>query len=847
MKKLNLLIPFFLVLFSSAILAQSDSGFSLETYQQFLNSNQNLSFEELVEMYPATDFVSGAPSTFSNALFADSVYKYYQFTEDEIDVMERNGFMVSDRIRYKSFGEAFMSIYKRDLPVYISSDAILHAIHMSYSNILSTLEEEVLFNSLDTLLSSLHNQLGELDDTYGDSPIMETSLKDLDVYLSVPRILLGNNVDLYYASNQERVDTVLYFIDKESLFRYPLFSKVPRDLDFSQFTVRGHYTQSEKLSKYFQAMMWLGRTELYLIVPESIKYNGLSQAEKDSIGQRQTITSYLIEEAFLNESTSDSFREIDDIISFFVGESDNVLLDHLKYLKQIVNFEDVSALADLEVYKSFRDALINEPFADQSILSQVLVQDPLSPEGIKPASAFLLLGQRFIIDSYILGNVVFDNIPNNVKRMLPESADAMFALGNDDALALLERDLKEYGYSLNLAGLRYLIDSYEQEYWEATFFNLWLEAIRQLSPPQERTTLPLFAQTKAWSDKTLNTQMAAWAQIRHDNLLYAKQSYTGGPVCEFPYSYVEPNPDFFDAMANLAVVSRVRFSELSAIPPHYKSYIDRYFEGVENVNKQLSQIAEKQLEGIELSDDEILFLQEMMHEDFVGCVTEITGWYKDLFFNGEVDLLKEDFIVADVHTSPFNEQGVIVGWVKHIGTGPLNLATIVTELADGQNYVFVGPVMSYYEHTSINFKRLTDEEWVQTFEVDPIALRPEFTESFVVSNGEFYYDTRDFIPTSSDSDQKPDIPQTIELSQNYPNPFNAGTMIGFRIPVVHSGKLVKLEIFNVQGQLIETLVNTDLTSGNYSIRWNSEVASGTYFYRLTVGSETQLNKMLLVK
>ncbi len=847
MKKCAIVFLFFLSILNANVFAQDGDRFSLEAYHQFLLANQGLTFEDLREMYPVPVFLENSPASFSNALFADSVFRYYQFTDDEINAVETNGFMVSDRIRYKSFGEAFMTIYKRDLPVYVSSDAILHAIHISYSNILSTIEEGVLFHSIDSLLNNLHGELSSFETKYGDNPDMENSLKDYDVYLTIPRILLGNDVAPFYESNQERIDDVLEFINAEQFTAYPLFSDVERNLDFSQFTVRGHYTQSEKLGKYFKAMMWLGRTELYLITPDAVPYSSLSEEKRDSIAQRQTITSYLIEEALKDESSTSHLNDIDELISFLVGESDNVIVDHLRYLKDLVGIEDASSLTDMDVYKSFRDALIEEPFADQNILSQVLVQDPVNTDGIKPASAFMLLGQRFIIDSYILGNVVFDKISSGARRMLPKSADAMFALGNDHALKILEEDLQNYGYSLDLAALRYLVDSFEPEYWQQSFFNLWLNVVRQLNLPGDLTTLPKFTQTEAWSNKTINTQLAAWAQIRHDNLLYAKQSYTGGPVCEFPYSYVEPNPEFFEAVATLASFSKTATTSLEAIPDYLKSFMNVYFDDVQEISETLKDIAQNQIDGIENTDDQIVFLQEMMHESFSGCLTTITGWYKDLYFTGETGLLKEDFIVADVHTSPFNEWGDIVGWVLHVGTGPLNLATIVTQLPDGKDYVFVGPVMSFYEQVSVNFKRLTDEEWVQTFEGDATMSRPEFTDSYLVNSEDYYYDYRYFIPVSTEEPSVPSIPQTIELSQNYPNPFNAGTLINFRIPARYTSAPVKLEIFNIQGQRIQTLLDSNLSSGNYSVRWDSEASSGTYFYQLTVGAEVLSNKMLLLK
>ena len=837
------LVIFFLSISSLELKAQSGS-FDLQAYKDFLKQNSELTFSGIESLYPAEPFAANAPAFFEEALFADSVNKYYRFSEEELDLLSNHGFMVSDRIRYKSFGEALMTIYKRDLPVYISSDAILHAVHMSYSNILSSLEKEELYPRLVALLSELHNELSNLKGKYATEPGMLRNLMDVDVYLTVPLLLLNANVIPLFEENTAGVDTLLELIDNEMAAKYPLFQNLDRDIDFSQFTPRGHYTQEAKLTRYFKAVMWLGRTEMYLIVPDALGYFELSPEQKDSLAQRQTIDAFLINEALANSGVAQkALGEINELIQFLVGESDNVMPQHLDYLKEVVGFEDASSLLDINVYKDFAEKLKVEPFAEQRILSQILVQNPNSPDGIKPASAFLLLGQRFIIDSYILGNVVFDKV--FARRMLPKSADVLFALGNDDALPLLKNDLEYYDYALNLAGVRYLVDSYEQEYWEQSFFNLWLNAIRSLNPPEDRTNFPEFTQTEAWSNKMMTTQLASWAELRHDNLLYAKQSYTGGPVCKFPYSYVEPVPGFFDAIHKLSVKAQETFSEIDLLSEGYKNYYLNYFNRLGEIVDTLGNIAQNQVDGIENSDEENLFLREMLHEEFLGCVTEITGWYRDLYLTGEVGLLKEDFIVADVHTSPFDQDGVVVGWVMHAGTGPVNLATLVTELPDGNTYTFVGPVMSYYEYVSTGFKRLTDEEWAASFETE-LGFRPEFVASYLSTSGEHYYDHRDFVIASTE-DEIPDIPQRIELSQNYPNPFNAGTVIGFRIPSAMANQQVLLEVYNIQGQLIETLIDRRMPSGNFTVRWNPTSASGTYFYRLKVAGEEHTNKMVFIK
>jgi hypothetical protein len=90
----------------------------------------------------------------------------------------------------------------------------------------------------------------------------------------------------------------------------------------------------------------------------------------------------------------------------------------------------------------------------------------------------------------------------------------------------------------------------------------------------------------------------------------------------------------------------------------------------------------------------------------------------------------------------------------------------------------------------------------------------------------------------------------VALRQNSPNPFNPSTSIGFFLPQPGN---VRLEIFDVNGRLIDVLANQHYTSGEHSIDWNgtdrsgASVSSGVYFYRLTTGKESLSRKMVLLR
>jgi hypothetical protein len=94
------------------------------------------------------------------------------------------------------------------------------------------------------------------------------------------------------------------------------------------------------------------------------------------------------------------------------------------------------------------------------------------------------------------------------------------------------------------------------------------------------------------------------------------------------------------------------------------------------------------------------------------------------------------------------------------------------------------------------------------------------------------------------------IPDVFALHQNYPNPFNPVTSIRFDVP---EESRVLLDIYNVTGQKVATLVNGNMQPGFHSIRWNGtnengkQLASGMYFYRISSSKFTEVKKLILMK
>lgn len=848
MKAFRVVSSLLVLLMLSVTPAPGQGSFDLEAYRQFLANHQNMTSEELQAMYPAGIFAEEAQARLFSARYFDSIDVRYHLTSYERSLLAGHSFMATERLQYGSFGQAFDEIYHRDLPVFVSTDAILHSLHMSYDAILMRVEELTLLNRLGTLLAALHAQVPSLAERYDTIPGMQASLSDVDLYLTVARKLFGATVSPVFPQNTAPVNQLLAFVQTYQPQQVSLFSdSTMRVIDFSQFRVRGHYTQGPALGRYFQAMMWLGRTEIWLDAPQGVSF----PAPRESDIQRQTVDAVLISEATHLADAGGQLQEFDDILRFFVGDCDNVTLANIDTLTSEAQIVRASQLLDLQRFRDFRQLLLEHPFAFQRINSQLLWSSPTEADSARPPSSFLLLGQRFVVDSYTMGNVVYDKIVYNgfrVTRMLPASLDVLFSLGNDAALQLLDPQLEVYHYALNLAAVRYLIDAYEPQWWQSSLYNAWLNCLRQVNPPQQRATLPPFMKTAAWWQEKMNTQMASWAQLRHDNLLYAKQSYSGIPICSFPESYVEPFPEFYDAVGALATRAATAFRN----PPLSEPWVAPYFDAMKGTSDTLAAIARKELLRTPITQEERRFLREMLHRGPVGCDTSYVGWYAQLFYTHVNGLMDSDMVVADVHTAPADSLGNPVGWVLHGGTGPVNLAVVLAPTATpGDTVAYIGPVLSYYEHVSVNFTRLTDEEWRALYAIPP-SFRPSLVNLYLAdSAGNSRGPGPSLITGSGETPPPPTIPATAVLAQNFPNPFNGSTIIGFSIPGRNSA--VELSIFDIQGQRVRTLLRQNMPGGNFLVRWDGlndagvPVASGAYFYRLKAGDVATSKRMTVLK
>jgi hypothetical protein len=210
-------------------------------------------------------------------------------------------------------------------------------------------------------------------------------------------------------------------------------------------------------------------------------------------------------------------------------------------------------------------------------------------------------------------------------------------------------------------------------------------------------------------------------------------------------------------------------------------------------------------------------------------------------------VVSENGIVENINinlvTRPDTGFAKISGYVKTVNGDPVSGAVVLT-------YNLNGEVVAYSISSndgSYQIENLVAGDY--TLVVDATEYENASSDNSVSLNyGSNPSTTKDlYLNPESTTGVKSNspVPSSYSLSQNYPNPFNPSTQIRFTIPEKTN---VKLEVYNLIGQKVADLVNSELSAGEYSITFNaSGLSSGIYLYRLQAGNFSSVKKMILMK
>jgi hypothetical protein len=441
------------------------------------------------------------------------------------------------------------------------------------------------------------------------------------------------------------------------------------------------------------------------------------------------------------------------VTSFYVGLADDLGMEEYRAaLAKVCGASlDLAALADGKKLRAFKAELakLNPP----AIYSGTGAQS--APPGASPAAlvealdkskGFRLMGQRFVPDSYVMGKLVWPTVgePTRAKmftwgmtgggpaRVFPRGLDVMAVLGSKRAREILT-ELGDDAYSNRPRNLTYdqalakLVKEYgklSDQDWNRNLYWSWLHALKPLLA-DFGPGYPTFMTTKAYRTKALNTALASWAQLRHDTILYAKQSYTLTKESSAPppprpvQGYVEPVPEFYARLLALARMTNRGLSEMNVLDAAAKGRLD----ALEKLLGRLLAIAEKELANQELKEEDYAFIRNF-GENLEGVVVKPEPGQ-----NFSESPAMKTTLVADVHTDQNTKQ------VLEEATGYVDLGVFVYKQPDGRMVLGAGPVLSYYEFKHPMRDRLTDEKWRALLKSGKAPTRPEWNKLYLAAKG----------------------------------------------------------------------------------------------------------------
>jgi hypothetical protein len=589
----------------------------------------------------------------------------------------------------------------KNIPSFVTTDAILHLYHIFYDFTLRAVEEKTLTPVLQRLTE------GMLDDSIAtwkeanDPQLKQAALKNV-VYFAVATRLLGLQKEIPPEASNMLAQELALINDHEG---FKIGAVFPYTIDYSQFVPRGHYTRSEVLQKYFRTMMWYG------LVPFALSTN--EGRADETIRQ-----SLLLVRSLYRAKLSADWETVYEPTSFFVGASDDVTPAEWKALMENVFGADLQLkdLADAAKVETFFVAA--QKLRPPRIQFRTRIQ-PNQPQFPDPSVQLRLMGQRYIPDSEILQRL---SVP--VERVFPTGLDVMAVIGSPRALEILDTNAQIYnqknwgGYQPERAKLIEEFSQVKTEKWTSNLYWSWLNTLRALLEPAPQG-YPSFMRNVAWADKSLHTALGSWAELRHDTILYGKQSGAeqGDGSEPAPYKgYVEPNVVFWDRLLRLTQQSREGLTSRNLLPDE----LTDKFQQFEELLATLKGISEKELRSERLTEDEYETIRHIGGTLEYMTLSVMTGNPDTWEMVNETD--KDMAVVADVHTGGDRALEEAVGHANEI---------LVIVPVEGRLVLTRGALFSYYEFQQPAADRLTDEKWQARINAGRAPEPPVWTKTFL--------------------------------------------------------------------------------------------------------------------
>lgn len=637
-----------------------------------------------------------------------------KFKPDQKALLARNAFFAAPTTEQQLFFIYEQNEYK-NVPSFITTDSVLQVYHIFYDFTLRKTEQEKLYGILGNLTDAMVKESGIVAGRM-TNPDWKTAALGNQVYFAVPRSLLGKPTKLPAAQAQTLKAELKLVNTAPGRVQSALFPWKP---DYSQFKPRGHYTRSPLFKRYFKAMMWYGYMQFPVLWPMNgnDKTGQTGTPDWPRIRQALLITKMLFDTQINGKPAIETWKRIYEPTAFYVGSSDDIMPYQYKAVMDAV-------YGPKATYKDLQDEAKLKQVADQLQALplpriNVRLYDVNTDKKMLYGRLFKFMGQRYIPDSEMMQRLV-----DYPKRPFPKGLDVMAVLGSERAADILDKVYKEPTYWADyLKNRTELKDEFAKTplaTWQSNLYWGWLWSLDSLLDPFG-AGYPSFMTNQAWVDKSLNTSLASWTELRHDTILYAKQSAAecggDGEVPPMPKGYVEPNVEFYNRLLWLTKASKMGLDKRGLLSAEMGDKFSRF----DDLLTFLRDISIKELTNKPVTREEYqqMLLYGANLEMLTLSVIEggATNWYQ-ITNPSDQDMA----VIADVHTS---EDSCLEEGVGHAS----EIYVIVP--IEGKLWLTRGAVFSYYEFQQPASNRLTDEQWQKTLKGKSVPPVPAWVKSFL--------------------------------------------------------------------------------------------------------------------
>ena len=637
---------------------------------------------------------------------------------------EKDGssFTLTPAFEDREIYDTYEQLNQKGKPLFISTDLTLHTTHLLFDYSLRAVESEHLFDNARRLTNALLKESLFQDARRADAGPSVTG------FFAVAARLLDPNSEIPPAvAEAVNKDLALIAAHKEGAISNTLVNTE----DFSQYFPRGHYTRNEEFSRYFQGMMWYGRRMFRVAesrpdgVPPPVTRDPWSDEMRRTETQMMLKITWMLYNVKVDDQPAIAIWErlyVPTVL--FAGKAEDLTPEQVKVLaekmwNQLPLPEEISRLstADLDRF-ALAAADLSRPKVDSSGAGR---------------KGFCLMAQRFTPDNYITQMLVTDTdapfgdishplvytgkrdpkpftwgfnryLKPPERRFMPRGLDVMAVLGSQQALEILiaDGDADYDGYRTLVDQLTREVREIRQQRRDESVYYAWLDVLTALIPAPQAATVPDVFRSTDWSRKQLMTALASWTELRHDTILYVKQSYTPKARSAPPalaQVYVEPYPEVYARSGQLITRMRDRLKALGVMPEALAVKYDDYIK----IMGELEQASQAELAGRALTTEETRSLRYVAHR--LKEVTRLPAPLAEKLI-GKAD--SEMALIADVHTNANDAQ------VLQEAVGRPMLVTVVLPQTGGA-VTYYGAAFSYYEFKQPMSDRLTDEAWQARF------------------------------------------------------------------------------------------------------------------------------------